>query len=91
MRNANAERVYRLDEKYYYRSSSGDGLGPFDSLQEPLLDNQFLEVTSTIVSVNCPELSASAYYVLEGIGRQTSLAEVEPGLLNWLENHYGVV
>jgi len=55
---ADAERVYRLDGKYYYCSSSGDELGPFDSLQEPLLDNQLLEVTSTIVSVDCPELSA---------------------------------
>ena len=32
-------------------------------------------------------LDQGAYYVLEGIGRQTSLTEVEE-LLNWLENHY---
>lgn len=33
-------------------------------------------------------LDRGAYYVLEGIGRQTSLTEVEEGLLSWLENHY---
>lgn len=33
-------------------------------------------------------LDQGVYYVIEGIGRQTSLTEVEEGLLNWLENHY---
>lgn len=36
-------------------------------------------------------LDRGAYYILEGIGRQTYLTEVEEGLLSWLENHYGVV
>lgn len=36
-------------------------------------------------------LDRGAYYVLEGLGRQTFLTEVEEGLLIWLENHYGVI
>lgn len=55
---AGVERVYRLDGTYYYCSSSGDDLGPFDSLQKTLLDNELIRVTDTIVSVDCPELSA---------------------------------
>lgn len=39
----------------------------------------------------CGLLDRGAYYVLEGIGRQTFLTEVEEGLLSWLENHYGVI
>ena len=41
---ADAERVYRLDGKYYYCSSSGDELGPFDGLQKALLDNELIKV-----------------------------------------------
>lgn len=55
---ADAERIYRLDGKYYYCSSFGDELGPFDSLQKALLDNELIKVFSTAVSVDCPELSA---------------------------------
>lgn len=36
-------------------------------------------------------LDRGAYNVLEGLGRQTYLTPVEEGLLQWLENHYGVV
>lgn len=35
-------------------------------------------------------LDRGAYYVLEGLGRQVYLTDVEEGLLQWLENHYGV-
>ena len=53
-----AERVYRLDGKYYYWSSSEEDLGPFDSLQKTLLSNiELLQVFPTSVSVDCPELS----------------------------------
>ena len=34
-------------------------------------------------------LDRGAYYVLEGLGRQVYLTDVEEGLLQWLENHYG--
>ncbi len=35
-------------------------------------------------------LDRGAYYVLEGLGRQVYLTDVEEGLLQWLENHYSV-
>lgn len=55
---ADAERVYRLDDKYYYWSSSGEDFGPFDTLQETLLENQLLQVFPATVRVDCPDLSA---------------------------------
>lgn len=55
---ADAERIYKLDGKYYYWSSSGKDFGLFDSLQKTLLDNELLQVFPTAVSVDCPELSA---------------------------------
>ena len=36
-------------------------------------------------------LDRGAYVVLESLGRQTYLTDVESGLLSWLENYYGVV
>jgi len=39
----------------------------------------------------CGLLDRGAYVVLESLGKQTYLTEVEEGLLSWLENHYGVV
>lgn len=55
---ADAERVYRLDGKYYYCSSSGEDFGPFNSLQETLVEYQLLQVFSTAVSIDSPKFSA---------------------------------
>ena len=55
---ADAERVYKLDGKYYYCSSWGEDFGSFDSLQKTLLDNELIKVFPTAVSISCPELSA---------------------------------
>ncbi len=37
------------------------------------------------------ELDRGAIGVLELLGKQTYLTEVEEGILSWLENFYGVV
>lgn len=65
-----------------------DNLNPIDS---PDVRRQLPSILKRIQRLRQCDLDRGAYYILEGIGRQTYLTEVEEGLQSWLENHYGVV
>jgi hypothetical protein len=63
-----------------------ENLKPIDS---PDVRRQLPATLKRIKRVrNAGLLDRGAYYVLEGLGRQTYLTEVEDGLLTWLEEYY---
>lgn len=65
-----------------------ENLKPIDS---PDVRRQLPATLKRIKRVrNAGLLDRGAYYVLEGLGRQTYLTEVENGLLTWLEEYYNV-
>lgn len=65
-----------------------DNLKPID---EPDVRRQLPELLKRIRRLrDCGLLDRCAYTVLESLGQQTYLTEVEEGLLSWLENHYNV-
>jgi len=66
-----------------------ENLKPID---EPDVRRQLPQILKRIRRLrDCGLLDRCAYTVLESLGRQTYLTPVEEGLLQWLENHYGVV
>ncbi len=65
-----------------------DNLNPIDL---PDIRRQLPETLKRIRQLReCDLLDRCAYTVLESLGRQIYLTEVEEGLLQWLENHYKV-
>jgi len=64
-------------------------LEPIDSLSEAAEVRTIAERITRLRQ--CDPLDRAACLVLELLGRQTYLTEVESGLLLWLENYYGVV
>lgn len=66
-----------------------ENLKPID---EPDVCRQLPQMLKRIRQLrNVGLLDRGAYKVLEDLGRQTYLTPVEEVLLQWLENHYGVV
>lgn len=66
-----------------------ENLEPIDSPAECLEVRAIAQRITQLSS--CGLLDRGAYVVLESLGRQTYLTNVEEGLLTWLENYYGVV
>jgi hypothetical protein len=65
-----------------------DNLDPIDL---PDVRRQLPETLKRIKQLrDCGLLDRCAYTVLESLGRQIYLTDVEEGLLHWLEDHYGV-
>ena len=64
-----------------------DNLNFIDS---PNVRRQLPSILNRIKRLRQCDLDRGAYYILEGLGQQTYLTEVEEGLLSWLENYYGV-
>jgi len=63
-----------------------------NSIDDPDVRCQLPQILKRIRRLReCGLLDRCAYTVLESLGRQTYLTPVEEGLLQWLENHYGVV
>lgn len=66
-----------------------ENLKPIDS---PDARRQLPQILKRIRRLrNCGLLDRGAHNVLEDLGRHIYLTPVEEGLLQWLENHYGVV
>ncbi len=65
-----------------------DNLDPIDL---PDVRRQLPQTLKRIRNLrSCDSLDRCAYTVLESLGRQTYLTDVEEGLLQWLENHYKI-